>query len=89
MVTTQAVLAIGAVGVLGAGMAAYLTDRVLAGYWLLAAGFGIATLWSIVGATSPLPTAAGMSTETYLLLGTTAGASAVYFAHTAIYTPTR
>ena len=85
MVTSQVVLALGAILVLSAGTVAWAREQRYTGSWLLGFGFGLATLWAVLGMTAPAGTA-DMDSETYMLFGTMAGVFAIYFIHTAFHT---
>ncbi len=83
MVSSQFILAVGAVVVLSIGSVTWATERRYVGGWILGFGFILATFWAILGML--YPELAGMDAQTYLLFATMAGSFAIYFMHTAFY----
>ncbi|WP_435153290.1 hypothetical protein [Haladaptatus sp. DFWS20] len=79
MVGTRGVLAILAGITMIVALVALRSGRKPLGLWLLTAGFSIATLWSGLSIVWTRENAGAVSSETHLLLGSTAIAAAVYY----------
>jgi len=83
MLDTRSVLAIGIVLLFATALVLVRFDRRVLSHWLLAAGFSVATLWSILGVAWAQSRSGGPPPKFYLMLTTAAGAAAIYFARLA------
>ncbi|WP_266076561.1 hypothetical protein [Haladaptatus caseinilyticus] len=79
MVGTRGVLAVMAGITMVAALVALRTGRKPLGLWLLTAGFVIASLWSGLSFVWTRENAGAVSSDSHLLLGSTAVAGAVYY----------
>lgn len=79
MLGTRGVLAILAGTTMIAALVALRSGRKPLGFWLLTAGFVIASLWSALSVLWTQENTGSFSSESHLMLGTTAVAGAIYY----------
>lgn len=84
MVTTRAVLAVGAIAILAAGVYLLREGRDLYAAWLLTFGFGVATLWGILTTALSFEGRSGVPTDGAIALTSMATAFTLYYLYKAV-----
>ncbi|WP_423745262.1 hypothetical protein V5735_04465 (plasmid) [Haladaptatus sp. SPP-AMP-3] len=79
MIGTRSVLAVVAGGVMVTAIVALRSGRKSTGLWLLAAGFFVASLWSGLSIAWTRNNPGMLSSDSHLLLGSTAVAGTIYY----------